>query len=103
MGADAITWRAADRYAGNCPAAGCNAVETEELDRLIQAIARLGTGVVLVEHDMKLVMKISDQVVVLVHGRKLTEGPPEMVRRDPAVIEAYLGRDAAKEVAGADA
>lgn len=73
------------------PAAGCNAVETEAIDRLIRAIAGQGVAVVLVEHDMKLVMKISDRILVLDRGRPLAEGNPEVVRRNPAVIEAYLG------------
>lgn len=74
------------------PAAGCNPVETEEIDRLIVAIARRGVAVVLVEHDMKLVMRISDRVLVLDQGRVLAEGTPQQVRSDPRVIEAYLGR-----------
>lgn len=74
------------------PAAGCNPVETDEIDRLILAIARNGTAVVLVEHDMKLVMRISDRVLVLDQGRPLAEGTPQQVRSDPRVIEAYLGR-----------
>lgn len=74
------------------PAAGCNPVETEEIDRLILAIARRGVAVVLVEHDMKLVMRISDRVLVLEQGRVLVEGTPQQVRSDPRVIEAYLGR-----------
>ena len=74
------------------PAAGCNPVETEEIDRLIVGIARAGMAVVLVEHDMKLVMRISDRVLVLDQGRVLAEGTPQQVRSDPRVIEAYLGR-----------
>ena len=74
------------------PAAGCNPVETEEIDRLVVAIARRGVAVVLVEHDMKLVMRISDRVLVLDQGRVLAEGTPQQVRSDPRVIEAYLGR-----------
>jgi branched-chain amino acid transport system ATP-binding protein len=73
------------------PAAGCNPVETEEIDGLIQQIARKGTTVALVEHDMKLVMKISDRILVLDRGRKLTEGSAAEVRNDPDVIRAYLG------------
>ncbi len=74
------------------PAAGCNPVETEEIDRLIAAIARQGVAVVLVEHDMRLVMRISDRVLVLDQGRRLAEGTPSQVRSDPRVIDAYLGR-----------
>jgi branched-chain amino acid transport system ATP-binding protein len=79
------------------PAAGCNAVETEEIERLVRRIADAGVAVVLVEHDMKLVMRISDRVLVLDRGRPLAEGPPHVVRENPAVIEAYLGRHAARE------
>lgn len=83
------------------PAAGCNAVETEELDRLIRAIADEGVAVVLVEHDMKLVMKISDRILVLDRGRPLAEGRPREVRDNPAVIEAYLGSHGTREAARA--
>jgi branched-chain amino acid transport system ATP-binding protein len=81
------------------PAAGCNAVETQEIERLVRRIADTGVAVVLVEHDMKLVMRISDRVLVLDRGRPLAEGPPQVVRENPAVIEAYLGRHAARETA----
>jgi branched-chain amino acid transport system ATP-binding protein len=83
------------------PAAGCNAVETEVLDRLIADIAKSGVAVVLIEHDMKLVMKISDRVLVLTHGRRLAEGEPAMVRNDPSVIAAYLGDTGATEASHA--
>jgi branched-chain amino acid transport system ATP-binding protein len=79
------------------PAAGCNAVETEEIDRLVKRVAGNGIAVVLVEHDMKLVMKISDRILVLEHGRPLTEGTPREVRDNPAVLEAYLGKHGARE------
>jgi branched-chain amino acid transport system ATP-binding protein len=81
------------------PAAGCNAVETQEIERLVRRIADTGVAVVLVEHDMKLVMRISDRVLVLDRGRPLAEGPPHVVRENPAVVEAYLGRHAARETA----
>jgi branched-chain amino acid transport system ATP-binding protein len=83
------------------PAAGCNAVETEEIDHLIRQVADRGVAVVLVEHDMKLVMKISDRILVLERGRPLAEGTPREVRDDPKVLEAYLGQHGAREAARA--
>jgi branched-chain amino acid transport system ATP-binding protein len=83
------------------PAAGCNAVETAEIDRLIRQVADRGVAVVLVEHDMKLVMKISDRILVLDGGRPLAEGTPEEVRGNPDVISAYLGPQAGQEAARA--
>lgn len=79
------------------PAAGCNAVETEAIDHLIAAVAQSGVAVVLIEHDMKLVMRISDRVLVLAQGRPLAEGPPRAVREDPQVITAYLGDIGSRE------
>ncbi len=81
------------------PAAGCNPVETEEIDHLIAAVAARGVAVVLIEHDMKLVMRISRQVVVLNQGRPLAAGTPEEVRTNPDVIAAYLGLHGAREAA----
>jgi branched-chain amino acid transport system ATP-binding protein len=85
------------------PAAGCNPVETEEIDRLIAQIAARGVAVVLIEHDMKLVMRVSRHIVVLNHGRLLAEGTPEEVRANPDVIAAYLGTQGAKEASRAEA
>jgi len=73
------------------PAAGLNPTEAQDIDTLIKRLASDGTTVVLVEHNMKLVMGVSDHLLVLDHGRKLAEGTPQQIRSDPAVIEAYLG------------
>ena len=73
------------------PAAGLNPKETAEIDELIQKIAATGTTVVLVEHDMKLVMNISNHILVLDYGKKLAEGTPAEIRANPDVIAAYLG------------
>jgi len=77
------------------PAAGLNQTETQAIDGLILRLAQSGVTVVLVEHNMRLVMGVSDHVVVLDYGRKLCEGTAERVRNDPKVIEAYLGSAAA--------
>jgi branched-chain amino acid transport system ATP-binding protein len=75
------------------PAAGLNPTEARELDGLIRRIAARGVTVVLVEHNMKLVMELSQRVLVLHEGRKLAEGEPRQVSADPAVLEAYLGAE----------
>ncbi|MFG1352250.1 ABC transporter ATP-binding protein [Xanthobacter autotrophicus] len=73
------------------PAAGMNEAETEHLREDIRAVRKAGVTVLLVEHDMDLVMRVSDRVVVLDFGRKIAEGSPEEVQRDAAVISSYLG------------
>jgi branched-chain amino acid transport system ATP-binding protein len=73
------------------PAAGLNHTETAEIEALIRRIADSGVTVVLVEHDMKLVMNLSDHILVLDYGRKLAEGSAAQVRSNPDVIAAYLG------------
>jgi len=76
------------------PAAGLNHTETAEIGALIGKVAQSGVTVVLVEHDMKLVMNLSDHILVLDHGKKLAEGTATEVRANPDVIGAYLGAPA---------
>jgi len=77
------------------PAAGLNALEKLDLADLIRRIQEMGITVLLIEHDMPLVMRLAERIIVLDHGRKLAEGTPEQVRRDRKVLAAYLGEGAA--------
>jgi branched-chain amino acid transport system ATP-binding protein len=76
------------------PVSGMNASETQNFVELIRKIRDSGITILLVEHDMPMVMSVSDRIVVLNYGRIIAEGPPEVIRKDPAVIEAYLGQGA---------
>ena len=73
------------------PAAGLNHNEKEQLLDLLRRISDLGTAVVLIEHDMGLVMQVSERIVVLNYGKEIADGTPTQIRSNPAVIEAYLG------------
>ena len=79
------------------PAAGLNIYETKELSELILKIRDRGVTCLVVEHDMSLVMNISDEVVVLDQGQKIAEGPPRAIQRNPEVIRIYLGDDHAQD------
>lgn len=75
------------------PAAGMNPQETVELNALITSIKADGLAILLIEHDMKMVMTLSDHIFVMDYGRKIAEGSPDAVRYNPAVIRAYLGEE----------
>jgi len=74
------------------PVSGMNPAETSQFVKLIRKIRDAGTTILLVEHDMPMVMEVSDRIVVLNYGRIIAEGPPEKIQNDPEVIRAYLGQ-----------
>jgi branched-chain amino acid transport system ATP-binding protein len=76
------------------PAAGMNPQETKELDELILKIRETeGVSILLIEHDMKLVMSLSDRIFVMDYGKKIAQGSPAEIRKNPDVIKAYLGEE----------
>lgn len=77
------------------PAAGMNPTEADALMRLIGALRKEGLTVIVIEHHMRVVMGISDRILVLDHGERIAEGTPEEIRKDPRVIAAYLGQEGA--------
>jgi branched-chain amino acid transport system ATP-binding protein len=82
------------------PAAGLNEVETEQLRQILLKIRDSGVTIFLVEHDMKLVMGICETITVLDYGKKIAEGTGPAIRKNPVVIEAYLGKGSAAETQG---
>lgn len=74
------------------PAAGLNPTETQNLKRIISRIRDLGISIIIVEHDLRLIMDISDEIVVLNQGKKIAQGPPYIIQKDKDVIAAYLGK-----------
>jgi branched-chain amino acid transport system ATP-binding protein len=81
------------------PAAGMNTLERQQLMEEVIKLHKSGLGILLIEHDMSFVMGICEQIIVMNFGRVIAVGTPEQIRRNPQVIEAYLGQDGDKEIA----
>ena len=75
------------------PAAGLNENETIELTNIILKIKEMGLGIMMIEHDMEMVMKLTDYITVINFGKEISQGEPSFVQDDPRVIEAYIGID----------
>ena len=75
------------------PAAGLNENETKELTEIIRSISKMDIGIMMIEHDMEMVMNLTDYITVINFGKEISQGEPSFVQDDPRVIEAYIGSD----------